>query len=192
MNEKEKVEVGMIELSQPLQCLLCPQRKKIALMFKILLAASTAIIVGLLLFLPRSSPGQRQPVVPNSQLLNAAQISVSSGESGDKNDLEAGNSKIDQQLEQQIRLKAEQEYQDLQAQLSSMLDSEPVRLSEAQKLLQARRRRVLLEKTLLLGKASFGKLPQAPENKLRLQLLDKELKLISQQLDLLARAASKE
>ena len=183
----------MIELSQPLQCLLCPQRKKIAMMFKILLAASTAIIVGLLLFLPRSSPAQHQPLVPNNQVINAVHGSGLSNESGDKNDLESGNSKIDEQLEEQIRLKAEQEFQEFQSQLSSILDSEPVRFSGAEKLLQTRRRRVLLEKTLLLGKESLGgKLPRAPENKLRLRLLDKELKLISQQLDLLASAASKQ
>ena len=50
----------MIEFNQPIQCLLCPQRRRIAMMFKILLAVSTAIIVGLLLFPPRSGSDQRQ------------------------------------------------------------------------------------------------------------------------------------
>jgi hypothetical protein len=96
-------------------------------------------------------------------------------------------------LEQQIRLKAEAEYQEVQAQLRSILDSEPVHFTEARKLLQARRRKVLLAKVALLGQESFGgKLPPAPGNGLTFQLLDRELKLVSEQLDLLAKADGKD
>jgi hypothetical protein len=165
------------------------------MMFKILLAASTAIIVGLLLFPPRSGSDQRQPSRPpaSNQGLNPPRDPRASGESPNRNDLEEGDFKMDSQLEQQIRLKAEEEYQEVQAQLRSILDSEPVHVTEARKLLQTRRRKALLAKVGLLGKESFGgKMPRAPENKLTLQLLDKELKLVSEQLDLLARADHKD
>jgi hypothetical protein len=39
----------MIELSQPAQCLFCPQRRRIVLIMKIALAFSAALIVGVLL-----------------------------------------------------------------------------------------------------------------------------------------------
>ncbi len=41
----------MIELSQPAQCLFCPQRRRVALIKKIVLAVSAALIAGVLLFL---------------------------------------------------------------------------------------------------------------------------------------------
>jgi len=185
----------MIEFGQPIQCLLCPQRRRIAMMFKILLAASTAIIVGLILFSPRSDSDQIQRLssLPSNKGLNPPREPQASGESLNRNGLDEGDSRIDPQLEQQIRLKAEEEYQAIQVQVSSVLDAQPVHLSEARKLLHARRRRVLLAKVSLLGKESFGgKLPLTLENRLTLQLLDRELKLVSEQLDLLAKADSKE
>lgn len=185
----------MIELGQPLQCLFCPQRKKIAMMFKIVLAASTAIIVGLLLFPPGSGSEQGRPPVPlpTNQGLTSPHDPRAFDESPLANNLEGSNSKIDQQSEQQIRLKAEDAYQEVQAQLRSILESEPIHFAEARKLLQARRGEILLAKITLLGKESFGgKLPPAPENRLTRLLLDKELKLVSEQLDLLSKANSKE
>src|SRR5437867_4246105 len=159
----------MIELGQPIQCLLCPQRRRIAMMFKILLAASTAIIVGLLLFPPRLGSDQRQPSRPpaSNQGLNPPRDPRASAESPHRNELEEGDFKMDSQLEQQVRLKAEEAYQEVQAQLRTILGSTPVRFTEARKLLQARRRMVLLAKVALLGQESFGgKLPRAPENRL--------------------------
>ena len=53
----------MIEFSQPAQCLFCPQRRKIALLLKLVMAASAAIIMALILF----SQEQNAPSRPKMQ-----------------------------------------------------------------------------------------------------------------------------
>jgi hypothetical protein len=45
----------MIELSQAAQCLFCPQRRKIALLLKLVMAGSAAIITAIILFQPGAS-----------------------------------------------------------------------------------------------------------------------------------------
>src|SRR5262245_3470852 len=183
----------MIELNQPLQCLLCPQRRRIAMMFKILLAVSTAIIVGLILFSGSGSDRIRPlPSPQNNRSSNQPGESRASRQSGG-DALGEEDEKTDPKLEQQIRLKADEEYQEVQSQLQAILNSEPVRFSEARKLLQAQRRKILLKKVTLLGKGSVGNnLSSRPEDGLTLGLLNRELKLVSEQLDLLAKADSKE
>jgi hypothetical protein len=164
------------------------------MMFKILLAVSTAIIVGLILFSsgPGSDKVQPSTSLPNNRSSNQPGEARASGQSAG-NILDEEDEKIDPKSEQQIRSKADEEYQAVQSQLQAILDSEPVHFSEARKLLQAQRRKVLLKKITLLGKDSVGdKLSRAAEDRLTLWLLDKELKLVSEQLDLLAKADSKE
>jgi hypothetical protein len=159
------------------------------------LAISTAVIVGLILFSsgPGSDKVQPSTSLPNNRSSNQPREARASGQSPAKDILDEEDEGIDPKSEQQIRSKADEEYQGVQSQLKSILDSEPVHFSDARKLLQAQRRKVLLKKITLLGKDSVGdKLPRAAEDRLTLRLLDKELKLVSEQLNLLAKADSKE
>ncbi len=56
----------MIEFSQPAQCLFCPQRRKIALLLKLVMAGSAAIITAIILFQPGSQATERQRPSPQS------------------------------------------------------------------------------------------------------------------------------
>src|SRR4029453_14305846 len=82
----------MIEFRQPIQCLFCPQRRKIALIMKILLALSTAIIMGLLLFPPRLKPSQSHPdsLLKGNDSYNALPVGDSSHEPLQKANPSAG------------------------------------------------------------------------------------------------------
>ena len=55
-------EAIMIEFSQPAQCLFCPQRRKIALLLKLVMAGSAAIITAIILF----QPGSKQAATPRT------------------------------------------------------------------------------------------------------------------------------
>jgi hypothetical protein len=158
------------------------------MLFKIVLAASAAIIAGLILFYHGLSPDQTKP----SSSLPGNQSATLILQSGSGKSLDESDETIDPPLEQQIRLKAEEENQKVQTQLRLILDSEPVHFSEARKLLHAQRQKILLNRIALLGKDSIGEKPRAPIDTLTLRLLDKESKLIIEQLDLLAKADSSE
>jgi hypothetical protein len=182
----------MIEFSQPIQCLFCPQRRKIALIMKILLALSTAIITGLLLFPPGLKPSQSHPArLPKSNdSYNALPVVDSAHEP-----LQTVNSSAGQvsEVSKEIWIRAQKRSQEVQAQLKSMLDSEPQHLMEARKLLRARQRELLLDKTLVLGKELFaGTATVETGEKTVVQALDKELSVVSTQLDLLAKTDLKD
>jgi len=165
------------------------------MMFKILLAVSTAIIVGLILFSSGPGSDKAQPLtsLPNNGGSNQPPAARASGPSPARDILDEEDEPIDPKSEQEIRSKADEEYQAVQSELKSILDSEPVHFSDARKLLQAQRRKILLKKVTLVGKDSVGgRLQRAPQDRLTLRLMDRELKLVSEQLDLLAKADSKE
>jgi hypothetical protein len=177
----------MIQFSQPIQCLFCPQRRKIALIMKLLLVLSAAIITGLLLFPPRLNPSESRPAHLDRK--NDSYDSLSTVDPV-REPLQAANPKADHSLKRssEIRTPAQKRSQDIQVQLKSMLNSEPPHLIEARKLLRARQRELLLDKILVLGEESFaGTATGEMEKKLVVQALDRELSILSTQLDLLAK-----
>jgi hypothetical protein len=182
----------MIEFSQPIQCLFCPQRRKIALIMKILLALSAAIITGLLLFPPGLRPSQSHPahLVKSNNSYDPLPVVDSAHESLQNMNRSAGQAP---KVSNEIWIRAQKRSQEVQAQLKSMLDSEPLHLMEARKLLRARQRELLFDKILVLGEeSSAGTAAAEAEKKPVFRALDNELNLLSAQLELLAKADIKE
>ena len=179
----------MIELSQPAQCLFCPQRRRIALIMKIALAVSAALIVGVLLFLrawqreSRASPavagtGQRAAsVVPNQPAAPLA-------DSGEPGLLTAQGRERLQRLRRQGN--------EVQAKLNGFLKNGLPDLDRSRRLLRGRLRELLLQKVLLLGEyAGNPREARAAERKQVLSAVDRELELLEEQLALLNRSAAR-
>lgn len=179
----------MIELSQPAQCLFCPQRRRIALIMKIALAVSAALIVGVLLFLrawqreSRASPavartGQRAAsVVPN-------QPAAPMADSGEPGLLTAQGHERLQRLRRQGS--------EVQAELSALLKNRSPAPDRSRRLLRGRLRELLLQKVLLLGEyAGNPQEARAAERKQVLSAVDRELELLEEQLALLNRSAAR-
>lgn len=179
----------MIELSQPAQCLFCPQRRRIALIMKIVLAVSAALIVGVLLFLrawqreSRASPavartGQRAAsVVPN-------QSAAPFADTGEPGLLTTQGRERLQRLRQQGN--------DLQAELNGLLKNRSPALDRSRRLLRGRLKELLLQKVLLLGEyAGKPGEARAAERKQVLSAVDRELELLEEQLALLNRSAAR-
>jgi hypothetical protein len=180
----------MIELGQPFQCLFCPQRKKLALMLKILLAFSTAAILGLILFPSRSQPvaARQDPGDKGASQLNETTHPDKSRDPG-----EISEAKVDLLLGKSPEFQGEgqKRFQEVQAQLKAILNSKPINLIEARKLLRSRQREVLLAKIVKIGDESHvGKSGGAAERKLLMQSMDKELEILTNQLELLDRAGA--
>ena len=180
----------MIELSQPAQCLFCPQRRKIALIMKIVLAVCAALIVGVLLFLrawqreSSASPaavrtGQRAAsVVPNQ---SAAPLA----DTGEPGLLTARGRERLQRLRRQGNA--------VQAELNGLLKSRPSAPDRSMRLLRGRLKELLLQKVLLLGEyAGNPGEARGAERQQVLSAVDRELDLLEEQLALLNRSAARD
>jgi hypothetical protein len=177
----------MIELSQPAQCLFCPQRRKIALLLKLVMAGSAAIITAIILFqpggkqvaTPRATPSF-QGIAPTSNAGVQVLVEGRPVERTGANDLVSKRS-------DEIRAQVHERFQEVQAQLRPLLSEETPPVAKAQKLLDERRREVLKTKVLTLGEGMFsGSGAAEAERKLVLEALDKELSVLAEQKKLLA------
>ena len=169
----------MIELNQSAQCLFCPQRRKIALLMKLILAGSVAIIMTLILFLP----GVKQPQVPRASERNQSLgVLKNEGAISEQPSSESPVSKKSAEL----KAKTKQRAQEIQEELRAILSGNPAKLEEAGKRIRLRRREVILEKILLLGEEDSSEDRRSKADaKLILDALDNELKTLSEQEQLL-------
>ena len=179
----------MIELSQPAQCLFCPQRRRIALIMKIALAFSAALIVGVLLFLrawqreSRASPSavrtseRAASMVPN-------QSAASLADAGDPGLLTAQGRDRLQLLRRQGS--------EVQTKLNGFLENGLPDLDRSRRLLRGRLKELLLQKVLLLGEyAGNPGETRGAERRQILSAVDRELALLEEQLALLNRSAAR-
>jgi hypothetical protein len=175
----------MIEFSQPVQCLFCPQRRKIALLLKLVMAASAAIITAIILF----QPGTRQVATPKitpSQSVRTSSPSAQVMTEG-RTAESSGASEAVSKRSAEIRAEAKERLEEVQAQIRPLLSEEVPLLAKAQKLLDARRKEVLKAKVLTLGEGLFsGSEAAEAERKLVLEALDRELSVLAEQRKLLA------
>ena len=171
----------MIEFSQPAQCLFCPQRRKIALLLKLVMAASAAIITAIILF----QPGTKRPsATPSPQNVGASRSVQAMAEGRTVERVAASDAVLKRSAE--IRAKAQERFEEVQAQLRPLMDQEVPLLAKAQKLLDERRSEVLKAKVLTLGEGLFsGSGAAEAEGKLVLEALDKELSVLAEQRKLL-------
>ena len=178
----------MIELSQPAQCLFCPQRRKIALLMKLVLAGSVAVIMTLLLF----QPGNNRVSAPRGP---SVAREVASGNSGGTQVLAEGHRVTElviaddavSKRSAEIRAQARERFDAVQAQIRPLLDEKIVPLETAQKLLDQRHNEVVRTKVLVLGEGLFsGSAAAEVQGKQVLEALDKELGVLSEQKKLLA------
>jgi hypothetical protein len=177
----------MIELNQSAQCLFCPQRRQIALLLKVILAGSAAVITGLILFLPRANPAQ----VKRSALSNSPSLSDSATPQASLDpavvNLSATPEDPISMRSQELRRQAQERFLAVQSQLRSLLDNKPPELTEAAKLLDSRRKEVLMAKLLVLGDQLFiGSSRAETHRKLVLDAMEKELDTLSEQGKLLS------
>jgi hypothetical protein len=177
----------MIELNQSAQCLFCPQRRQIALLLKVILAGSAAVITGLILFLPRANPAQvTRSTLPNSQSLSARASPQASLDPAVVNLSVTPEDPISMRG-QELRRQAQERFLVVQVQLRSLLDNKPPELTEAAKLLDSRRKEVLMAKLLVLGDQLFiGSSRAEAHRKLVLDAMEKELDTLSEQGKLLS------
>ena len=173
----------MIEFSQPAQCLFCPQRRKIALLLKLVMAGSAAIITAIILF----QPGPRQAATPRttpSPRSGGTSIQVmTEGRTTES----PGASEAVSKRSAEIRAEAKERLEEVQAQIRPLLGEEVPLMAKAQKLLDARRKEVLKVKVLTLGEGLFsGSEAAEAERKVVLEALDKELSILAEQKKLLA------
>jgi len=172
----------MIEFSQPAQCLFCPQRRKIALLLKLVMAASAAIITAIILFQPTT---KRPSATPSPQSVGAITRSVQVMAEGPTVE-RAGASDTVLKRSAEVRAKAQERFEEVQAQIRPLMDKEVPLLAKAQKLLDERRSEVLKAKVLTLGEGLFsGSGAAEAERKLVLEALDKELSVLAEQKKLL-------
>jgi hypothetical protein len=181
-------EFVMIEFSQPAQCLFCPQRRKIALLMKLVLAGSVAVIMALLLF----QPGNDRVSAPRGASVSR---NAAPGTDGGVEVLAEGRPVTERLIADdavskrsaEIRVHARERFDAVQAQIRPLLDEKIVPLERAQKLLDQRHNEVLKTKVLVLGEGLFsGSVAAEAEGKQVLETLDKELRVLSEQRKLLA------
>jgi hypothetical protein len=176
----------MIEFSQPAQCLFCPQRRKIALLLKLVMAGSAAIITAIILF----QPGARQVATPRTTPSPQSARASSPGAQLTTQEQTAertGASEAVSKRSAEIRAQAQERLEEVQAQIRPLLGEEVPQLAKAQKLLDARRKEVLKAKVLTLGEGLFsGSEAAEAERKLVLEALDRELTVLAEQKKLLA------
>src|SRR5262245_39031322 len=184
----------MIEFSQPAQCLFCPQRRKIALLMKLVLAGSVAVIMALLLFQPGSDrisaprgPSVSRDVAPGTdggvQVLAEGHRVIAEGHRVTER-LIADDAVSKRSSE--IRVHARERFDAVQAQIRPLLDEKILPLERAQKVLAQRHNEVLRTKVLVLGEGLFsGSAAAEAEGKQVLETLDKELRVLSEQKKLL-------
>jgi hypothetical protein len=175
----------MIELSQPAQCLFCPQRRKIALLLKLVMAGSAAIITAMILFQPGAKRASTPRATPSTQGVESGDRSVQvipEGRTAER----TGASEAVSKRGAEIRAEAKQRFDEVQAQIRPLLIEEVPMLAKAQKLLDERRGEVLKSKVLTLGEGLFsGSGAAEGERKLVLEALDRELSVLAEQKKLL-------
>jgi hypothetical protein len=175
----------MIEFSQPAQCLFCPQRRKIALLLKLVMAGSAAIITAIILFQPGTKQVATPRTPPSSQSVRASSPSVQVMTEG-RTAESPGASEAVSKRSAEIRAQAQERLEEVQAQIRPLLSEEVPPLAKAQKLLDARRKEVLKAKVLTLGEGLFsGSEAAEAERKLVLEALDRELTVLAEQRKLL-------
>jgi hypothetical protein len=175
----------MIELNQSAQCLFCPQRRKIALLFKLALAGGAAVITGLILFLPRANPAQVKRSALSPSLSSRASLQASTELASI--DISATPEDAISIRSQELRRQAQERFLAVQAQLRSLLGDKPQELTEAQKLIDSRRKEVLMAKLLLLGDPLFiGSSRAEAHRKLVQDAMEKELDALHEQSKLLS------
>lgn len=176
----------MIEFSQPAQCLFCPQRRKIALLLKLVMAGSAAIITAIILFqpgprqaaTPRTTPSPRSGGASNPSVQVMAEVRTADP---------TGVSDAVSKRSAEIRTKAQERFEEVQSQIRPLLSERVPPLATAQRLLDERRREVLKAKVLTLGEGLFsGSGAAEAERKLVIEALDKELSVLAEQKTLLA------
>jgi hypothetical protein len=173
----------MIEFNQAAQCLFCPQRRKIALLLKLMMCASAAIIVGLFLFLPRnvSAPHPRSNEGLDSVSLAATTAMDKRGEGAGT----VTNSAVQEAVSKrsaEIRADARKRFQDVQLRLRPLLSGTPMQLAEAAQLLDNQRRDLLAAKVLVLGEELFSSSSHTEAQRTSvLEELDKDLNVLAEQ-----------
>ena len=176
----------MIEFSQPAQCLFCPQRRKIALLLKLVMAGSAAIITAIILFQPGAKRAATQRATPSSQSVGASTRNVQvmvEGETPER----TGASEAVSKRSVEIRAEAKERFEDVQSQIRPLLSEKVPAVAKAQNLLDERRREVLKSKVLTLGEGLFsGSVAAEAEKKLVVEALDRELSVLAEQKKLLA------
>src|SRR4030095_6587305 len=172
----------MIEFNQAAQCLFCPQRRKIALLLKLMMCASAAIIVGLFLFLPRnvSAPHPRSNEGLDSVSLAATTAMDKRGEGAGT----VTNSAVQEAVfkrSAEIRADARKRFQDVQLRLRPLLSGTPMQLAEAAQLLDNQRRDLLAAKVLVLGEELFSSSSHTEAQRTSvLEELDKDLNVLAE------------
>ena len=179
----------MIELSQPAQCLFCPQRRRIALIMKIVLAVSAALIVGILLFLRAwQRESSASPAVARTAERAASMVPNQSGAS--LADTGGPGLLTDQGRERLQRQR--RQGNEVQAKLNGLLKNGSPNLDGSRRLLRGRLKELLMQKVLLLGEyAGNPREARAAERKQVLSAVDRELELLEEQLALLNRTAAR-
>jgi len=176
----------MIEFNQAAQCLFCPQRRKIALLLKLVMAGSAAIITAIILFQPGTKSVPTQRITPSLQSATANNPSVQVMAEGRPVE-RSGASEVVSKRSAEIRAEAQERFQEVQAQIRPLLSEKVPPLARAQKLLDERRGEVLKTKVLTLGEGLFSRSVAAEaERKLVLEALDRELSVLAEQKKLLA------
>ena len=180
----------MIELSQSAQCLFCPQRRRIALIMKIALAVSAALIVGVLLFLrawqreSRAAPSVVRTAEMGASPVSNGPAATPLADTGKPGLLTTQGRERLQRLRRQGNA--------VQAELNTFLKNGSPDVGRSRRLLGGRLKELLLQKVLLLGEyAGDLREVRAAERKQVLSALDRELGLIEEQLALLNRSASR-
>ena len=109
----------MIEFSQPAQCLFCPQRRKIALLLKLVMAGSAAMITAIILFQPGPSGlPRREPSVAQSVGTSTRSVQVmAEGRTAER----TGASDAVSKRSAEIRAKAQERFEEVQAQIRPLL-----------------------------------------------------------------------
>jgi len=181
-------DIVMIELSQPAQCLFCPQRRKIALLLKLVMAGSAAIITAIILFHPGNKRAASQRNTQSSADVARPTAATSDvqvfAEGRALERTNAGDAVLQKSAE--ILAQAQERFQAVQAQMRPLLSEDVPALSKAQKLLDERRREVLKTKVVTLGDELFsGSGAREAHRRLVLEALDKELSVLQEQQKLL-------
>jgi hypothetical protein len=174
----------MIEFSQPAQCLFCPQRRKIALLLKLVMAGSAAIITAIILFQPGAKRGVAPTGTPSVQGIapsgNADGPALLEGRP-----LSGVGSEVSKRSAE-ILAQSHGRFQEVQAQVRPLLSEPLPATAKALKLLDERRREVLRTKVLVLGEELFSGSGAAEGEKQRvLEVLDEQLSVLAEQKRLL-------
>ncbi len=176
----------MIEFSQPAQCLFCPQRRKIALLLKLVMAGSAAVITAIILFQPGLRQAATPRTTPSPQSVRTSSPGVlimAEGRTSER----TGASEAVSKRSAEIRAQAQERFEEVQAQIRPLLSEEVPPLAKAQKLLDERRNELLKVKVLTLGEGLFsGSVAAEAERKVVVEALDRELSVLAEQKKLLA------